>query len=507
MNPSIRSRFAFSLGANAFKALIGFVTGMMVARGLGPEQYGKMMFLLGTFTALRQLLDLGSSTAFFTFLSQKPRSLRYVAWFSGWLGLQFLLPLLAVGILFPADWIELIWKGEQRSLVVMAFLAAYTQSTLWSIMMQMGESQRLTRLVQALAAAVTLFHFLLVGASWWLKWLDIRLILVAMVLEWALAAALVVRHLRFPAASGEDSFSDVLKEFGRYCLPMIPYSWIGFVYEFADRWLLQNFGGSVHQAYYAVAFQFGAIAAIATSSILNVFWKEIAEAHQKGNMERVAVLYRKVSRGLFFVASAVAGFLVPWSEDILRLTLGSAYQGGAAALTIMFLYPLHQSMGQIGGTMLYATGRVRAQVVIGMLFMAASIVITYFVLAPADAKPPGFGMGAAGLAGKMVVMQLLAVNVVAFYLAKSLKISFDWTYQPLSGLGCLGIGWLAHGASQWLSGTGANIWIGMLVAAALYFAMICALIWLKPTLVGLERKEIALAVSGLAPAGFRRGIH
>lgn len=505
MNPSIRSRFAFSLGANVLKATIGFVTGMMVARGLGPEQYGKMMFLLGTFTALRQLLDLGSSTAFFTFLSQKPRSARFVAWFSGWLGVQFLLPLLAVGLLFPSAWVDLVWKGEQRSLVVMAFLAAYMQSTLWSIMMQMGESQRLTRLVQGLAAVVALFHFLLVGVSWWLEWLDIRLILVAMVLEWAVAAAVVARNLHFVAAPEDDGFSGVLKEFGRYCLPMIPYSWIGFAYEFADRWLLQNYGGSVHQAYYAVAFQFGAIAAIATSSILNVFWKEIAEAHQKGDMERVASLYRRVSRGLFFVAAAVAGFLVPWSEDILRLTLGSAYLGGAAALTIMFLYPLHQSMGQIGGTMLYATGRVRAQVVIGMLFMAASIVITYFVLAPVDAQPSGLGLGAAGLAGKMVIMQLLAVNVVAFYLAKSLKISFDWTYQPLSGLGCLSIGWLAYGVSQWLLSAVANVWIGMLAAALLYFAMLCALVWLRPALAGLQRDEITLAARRIAPAGLRRG--
>ena len=284
---------------------------------------------------------------------------------------------------------------------------------------------------------------------------------------------------------------------------MIPYSWIGFAYEFADRWLLQNYGGSVHQAYYAVAFQFGAIAAIATSSFLNVFWKEIAEAHQKGHMERVATLYRKVSRGLFFVAASVAGFLVPWSEDILRLTLGPAYVGGATALTIMFLFPLHQSMGQIGGTMLYATGRVRAQVVIGMLFMASSIVITYFVLAPTDAQPPGFGLGAAGLAGKMVIMQLLAVNVVAFYLAKSLRISFDWAYQPLSGFGCLGVGWLAHGIAQWLPGMILNVWIGMLTAAALYLTMLVGVIWLRPSLAGLSKSEVLSAARRVASADFR----
>lgn len=506
MTTSVRSRFTFSLGANVLKSLIGFLSGMLVARGLGPDQYGKMMFLLGTFTALRALLDVGSSTAFFTFLSQRPRSKRFVAWFSAWLGVQFLVPLLAVGVMLPTTWIELIWKGEQRSLVLLAFVAAYLQSTLWVVVMQMGESQRLTRAVQGVATAIGFLHLVLVAVSLWQEWLGIHLILAAIAIEWALAAWLVARHLRFPVPAGEnESFSEVAKEFGRYCLPLVPYSWIGFAYEFADRWLLQNYGGSVHQAYYAVAFQFGAIAAIATSSILNVFWKEIAEAHQRGNRERVANLYRKVSRGLFFVAASVAGFLVPWSEDILRLTLGPAYVGGATVLTIMFLYPLHQSMGQIGGTMLYATGRVRAQVIIGMLFMAASIVITYFILAPAEAELAGFGLGAEGLAGKMVVLQFFAVNVVAFYLARSMQIGFDWAYQPLSGFGCLGLGWLAHKASESLPGISSNVWIGMPMAAVLYICMLVALVWLAPSLAGLERSEIMLVARRVAPAGFARG--
>jgi O-antigen/teichoic acid export membrane protein len=502
---TIRSRFAFSLGANLSKALIGFVTGLLVARGLGPEQYGKMMFLLGTFIAVRQLLDVGSSTAFFTFLSQRQRSRRFVAWFSVWLGVQFLVPLLAVGLLFPATWIELIWKGEQRSLVVMAFVAAYLQSTLWAVMMQMGESQRLTRMVQGVSAAIAMFHLLLVAIAWWQEWLGIRLIFAAIAVEWALAAWVIAKQLRFPAVPDEnETFIGVVKEFGRYCLPLVPYAWLSFVYDFADRWLLQNYGGSVQQAFYAVAFQFGAIAGIATTSILNVFWKEIAEAHHQGNKERVAMLYRKVSRGLYFVAASVAGFLIPWSEDILRLTLGPAYVGGAAALTIMFLYPLHQSMGQIGGTMLYATGRVRAQVVIGMLVMATSIVVTYFVLAPTDASLPGFGLGSTGLAGKVVVMQFLAVNVIAIYLARTLQIEFDWIYQPFGLVVCLGTGWLAYGIPRWLFDVPAHVWAGLLVSATLYLIMMAGTIWLKPSLAGLSRNEMLDVVRRIASADFRR---
>ena len=489
---SIRSRFAFSLGANLLKAMVGFATAMLVARGLGPDQYGKMMFLLGTFIAVRGLLDVGSSTAFFTFLSQRQRSRRFVKWFSVWLGVQFLAPFLAVGLLFPSAWVEIIWKGEQRFLVVMAFVAVYLQSVLWTVMMQMGESQRLTRWVQVVALATTSLHLVLMAISWWQDWLGVRLIFAAMIIEWGIAIGVIVRQLRFHDLPDEnENFKDIFKEFGRYCLPLIPYSWLGFAYEFADRWLLQNYGGSVQQAFYSIAYQFGAVAAIVTSSILNVFWKEIAEAHHRGDKERVAVLYRRVTRGLFFVAPSVAGFLVPWSKSILLLTLGPSYVGGATALAIMFLYPLHQSMGQIGGTVLYATGRVRAQVVLGMLFMAASMVVSYFVLAPETALIPGFGLESIGLAGKMVVMQFLGVNTTAIYLAKSMQVRFDWVYQPISGFGCLGAGWAAYVLTHWLFDEAAyNLLFKMFASGIFYLLMLFAVIWLVPSLMGVNRDDV-----------------
>jgi O-antigen/teichoic acid export membrane protein len=493
---SIRARFGFSLFANLAKAIITFGTGMLVARGLGPEQFGTMMFLLGTFTAVRQLLDMGSSTAFFTFLSQRQRSHRFVGWYFTWLGVQFLLTLLAVGLLFPASWIELIWKGEHRHLVILAFLAAYMQSVLWSIILQMGESQRLTRWVQGVAVTVALVHFLLMALAWWGGWLAVRTVLGLMIIEWAIAVAVIVKLLRFPHLSEEpETPKSVFNEFWHYCRPLLLYSWLGFVYEFADRWLLQTYAGSVEQAYYAVAFQFGAIAAIATSSILNIFWKEIAEAHHQNNRERVAMLYRQVSRGLFFVSAAGAGFLAPWAEDILRITLGAAYVGGAATLMIMFFYPLHQSMGQIGGTMAYATGRVAAYVKIGMAFMAISIVVTYFALASADAPLPGLGLGSLGLAVKMVVMQILSVNALAFYLSRSLEIKFDWLFQPASALACLLAGMLAYAISQTLLDVNSQLWLAFLLAGLLYAMMLLALVWLAPSLAGLRRNDLAVAVT------------
>lgn len=461
---------------------------MLIARGLGPEQYGVMIFLLSTFTAVRQLFDMGSSTAFFTFLSRSQRSRRFVGLYFLWLGFQFFLTLVAVGLLFPASWIELIWNGEQRNLVILAFLAAYMQSVLWATVLQMGESQRLTRWVQVVAITVALAHLLLIAMAWWGAWLSVASIFCITIIEWIIAAIVVARQLHFSAAEGiSDAPKSVFREFLRYCLPLIPYAWVSFIYEFADRWLLQNYAGSIQQAYYSIAFQFGAVTAIVTSSILNIFWKEIAEAHHQKNSERVAMLYQKVSRGLFFIAAAGAGFLAPWADDILRITLGPAYIGGAATLMIMFFYPAHQSIGQIGGVMAYATELVSTYVKIGMVSMILSVVVTYIVLADGTASLPGLGLGSLGLAGKMVVMQILSVNVLAFYLSRSLGIKFDWLFQPVVAIACLAAGLMASMIAQAAINTDSPIGFTILVAGFIYCIMLAGLIQVAPSLAGINR--------------------
>jgi O-antigen/teichoic acid export membrane protein len=272
---------------------------------------------------------------------------------------------------------------------------------------------------------------------------------------------------------------------------------MGFAYEFADRWLLQNYGGSVQQAYYAVSAQFASVALIATASILNIFWKEIAEAHYKGDHGRTQKLYRQISRTLFLVGAIVAGYLSPWAGDLLRLLLGDAYASGASTLVVMFLYPVHQSLGQIGGTMMFATERVMLSVVVGIIFMLLSIGVTYIVLAPADARVPGLGLASMGLALKMVGLQVFQANIIAYLIARLWKWPFDWVFQPVGLLGCLGCGWLGHAVVTGIAGASWPILSVMAFGGVLYMVMIAALVYAMPWLTGLTRTELVLNASNV----------
>jgi O-antigen/teichoic acid export membrane protein len=493
MLPSIRARFAFTVGANLLRSLLGFATGMLLARWLGPKGFGDMAFLLGTFMGLRVLLDMGSSTAFFTFLSQRPRAQRFVLSYFAWMTIQFVVTLLLIGLLFPEQWIHTVWRGEQRGLVLLAFAAAFLQNSVWPVVQQVGESQRKTFIVQTAGVVIVATHFIAIAVLWWIQQIGLYLVFAAIALEYFLACLVILQRLKYVDSSEAGmapGIAAMLRMYLVYCLPMVPYSAVAFGHEFADKWLLQAYGGGVQQAYYAVGAQFAAIAMIATSSILRIFWKEVAEAHHQKNYARAEILYRKVSRFLFLVGALVAGALMPWSAELLQLVLGSSYAAGAVTLAIMFLYPIHQSMGQIGSTMLYATERVSLHSAIGIVVMLASIVVSYFILAPAGAPVPGLGMASEGLAIKMVLMQIISVNLIAYIIARVSKWRFDWLYQPVSLGTCCLAGWLARQLAEALVGRQQWVLLDMAVAGMIYAILMSAFIFWQPWVAGATRAEL-----------------
>lgn len=507
---SIKTRFTVSLIANLLRSGISFATGLLLARWLGPEDFGRMAFLLASFMAFKQLLDMASSSAFFTFLSQRQRSRKFVNFFWRWIAIQFVFSLLIVGLLLPDSALDTVWKDEERLLVILALVATFMQYNVWSIASQMAEAQRETIRVQRLNILVVAIHLAVVVALWLGGKLFLPLLFIALIVEWSIAGWFAARMYRgqddilVNSKDAQETVSSVFREFWDYCKPFIPYAWLGFAHDFADRWMLQHWGGSSEQAYYAVAQQFAGVALLATTSILKIFWKEIAEANHQGDEKKVKRLYLKVSRGLYFVGALAAGGLLPWASEIITLLLGAAYSDGVFTLMLMFLYPVHQSMGQIGGTMLYATEQTRIQVVLGMAFMATSIVVVYFMLAPNNMVVPGLGLASQGLAIKMVITQLIQVNIMAWFIAKIFGWKFDWTYQVV-GLGAAVLaGWVAKLLISFV--IGAHVIVLMLGSAILYLLLMGMVVYAMPWITGLERDEMNFYLSKIIDlARFKKG--
>lgn len=491
MSNSVRYRLIFSFGATFVRSGFALGASLLLARCLGVTQFGNMSFLLSTFMAFLSLIDMGSSSAFFTFLSQKKQSYQFIMWYFRWMGLECIVVLLVLGFIFPNDWINYLWKGASKGLVLIAFLAVFLQHGLWPIVVRAAESMRQSIRVQTVGLFIVVLYCLALLVLWKMHALTLWTIFEMIVSVYLLAICIMWAGLSEINKSNDEpsDFIQVFRKYISYCLPLIPYTSVGFISQFVDRWMLQTFSGSHEQAYFAISTQFSTIALIATTSILHIFWKEIAEAHFQDNRERVRLFYKKVSRGIFFLGALIAGFLVPWSLELIHLLLGEPYEKGSLALSIMFLYPIHQSLGQIVGSMFYATEKVSIQVTLGIIVMLIGTIATYFVVAPASAIVPGFGLGAEGLAFKMVLLQCISVNIAMYIIARIWQWPFEWAYQLIVLGICLGLGWIVHELAIYGLKNDCAMIGRMLMSGFLFMMLLAITVTLLPGLIGFTREE------------------
>lgn len=490
---SVKVRFLASLLATTIRMGLGFVTGLIVARGLGTANFGNYSFLLGSFTSITAVLDMGTSAAFYTFLSQRKHSAKFYLYYISWLVLQFVVILALIAFIFPQTWQDKIWLGLPKEMIILSFLASFMVTKIWPTVMQAGETIRATVVVQLGNILLATLYFCVVLAMAVLHRFTIPNLFAALICINLLFSLILAKRLKNDlVAEAEDGFSNVFGKFRSYCGPLAIFGLVRFAYSFTDVWLLQKFGGAIEQGLYSVGHRFGAVCLIATTSILRIFWKEIAEANELGDKKRVYYLYVKTSRSLCFVSAFGACFLIPFSKEILSL-LGSEYEAGYICLAIMFIYPIYQSLGQINGSYFHATAQTRLHSTIGIIMMIVGVPVTYLVLAPGSNMIPGLGLGSVGLALKMVILVAITVNISRFFICTA----SNWKYDVFNQFVVIGfllaasfvikffLIWVWHVLDTPFSGL-----LTMIFCVPIYVLIAGVIIYLFPGLGGLERKQI-----------------
>jgi O-antigen/teichoic acid export membrane protein len=443
----IFSRFVFSFAANLLKSATALASNLIIARELAPEHYGEYAYLLVSFLSLKTLIDMGSSNAFYTFISKKERNKQFFTRYSYWLLVQLTLPIIII-ILIPNTVKLKIWVTSDYSLILFAFIASYMQQTIWNFIVSLGEAYRRTKSVQKLNICLAVVHLSLIIIFAYFEMLTIKVIYLLISIEFSLSLLYVYlfwpKNLNIRKSTEENkSFKHFLKEFWLFCGPLIPLLLVSSIYIFVERWLLQKYGGSTQQAFFAVGMQLSAITLIATTTVLKILWKEVAEAYEHGEYQRVELIYNKVTKWLFVLASAFSGYLIPWSNEFLNLLLGENYANGGGIFSVLLLYPIHQTLGQITTSMFYAQEKTKIYTKISIFFVIVNLVLSYIVLAPSSNFIPGMELKGAGLAVKLVLMQMVTVNVVIYTLHRINGWKYNLSHQVITLLSAIFIGFFA----------------------------------------------------------------
>ena len=118
---NLQKRFLFKLSAKIISIPVGFLSLMIVPRGLGVKSYGDYNFITDFFTRLFGFLDSGTSTAFYTKISQRPQENTLLRFYWGFIIIMGSIVFLLILLLSILGLSKNIWIDQEPYLIWLGF--------------------------------------------------------------------------------------------------------------------------------------------------------------------------------------------------------------------------------------------------------------------------------------------------------------------------------------------------------------------------------------------------
>lgn len=491
---SLAKRYFVKLISNSFYFVSQLAVNMIIPRGLGPVMYGNFDFLTNFFRQSFAFFDSGSSIGFYTKLSQRPNETALMAFYFHFIAAVALLTFLLTGILLLAGMGNLIWPGQKN---IFVFAAAFMVLFSWvtEILGRINDAIGITVKGEQLKIAQSILSIIVMSAIYWSGSLSMATIfayyyfvLGFLGMVWIILlyknGVRLLHNMRF-------SVSEIRKyasELYQYSHPLFVYSLAGFIPGILDRWVLQHYSGSFAQGMFSIAYKIAAIAFFFTGTMTQLLTREFAKAHGTGDVEKMRGMFMRFIP-LFYALTAMITVFLALNADAVIWVIGGAEYGPALwPVIIMCLYPIHQTYGQLSGSVFFSTGKTGLYRNIGVSGMLLGLPVTYLFLAPSNAW--GMELGALGLAIKVVLLQALMVNIQLWFNCRHLNMPFGrfLFHQVVTVCTFAGAAFVAVEVATAVM----KAMIGRFIFAGfIYTPMVAGLIYAFPFFVSSTRGEIA----------------
>jgi O-antigen/teichoic acid export membrane protein len=495
---SLHRRYFYKLATGFVGLALSVVTQAIIPRGLGPRVYGDFAFLSNFFTRVVGFFDTGTSLGFYIKVSQRPRESGLVTFYGYFVGL---VALLVAGLVLLSQttgvWVH-VWPSQNLGAI---YLAAVWGLLTWMVRLatMMADAYGLTVQSSLASMAQKALGLALIALLFGLHWLRLTTFFFyhyAIMSFFLVAVAWLLRRgghgVDWQKKLSAAAVRGYLREFFDYSHPLFFYALVGLVTGVLDRWLLQVFGGSVQQGFFGLSYQIGALCFLFTGAMTPLLTREFAIAFEKQDLAQMAHLFRRYIPLFYGVAAYFACFLAVQADKVIYLMGGKNFQGAYLAVTIMLFYPIHQTYGQLSGSVFYATGQTALYRNIGIIIMVIGLPVTYFLIAPTDKM--GLNAGASGLAIKMVALQFVAVNIQLYFNSKLLGLRF-WTYvahQIITVACLLGVALLVTLLVDKVLLIYTGTIVRFFLAGLLYTLVTIAVLYFQPIIFGLKKQDISL---------------
>ena len=496
---SLKKRYFYKLSINLAGYMIGLITVGIIPRGLGPKAYGDLNFLNSFFTQVVGFLDMGSSTALYTKLSQRQRESGLLSFYSRFIGVVIVVVIIFVGLSSPSSIHHRLWPGQKLFYICLAALLAILgwvtgilgQATDAFGLTVPAEMRKLYQKVIWVGIIVLLYCTRNINLkNYFLCQYFVLFFLGSNLIYLIVHNGYFSREgWKLPARQAKG----YIKEFVSYCHPLFICSVIGLAAGILDRWILQFYGGSVQQGFYALAYRIGAMCFILTGSMTPLLTREFSISFGKKDLSEMASLFRRYIPLFYSITAYFCCFAVFQAEKLVYIFGGRDYKAAILPVTMMAFNPIHQTYGQLSAAVFLATGQTKLFSKISIIFTLLGLPATYFLIAPHDKM--GLEAGAVGLAMKMVLLQVAIVNTQLYFNAKFLRLSFRryLSHQVLSVVCLLCLAALAtYGADKVF---GLHKIASFIIAGVGYTLMVIGIIYYFPASFGLKGQDIKSLIS------------
>jgi O-antigen/teichoic acid export membrane protein len=333
---------ALFLAASAFGNGLGYLFGIMLARILGPHDFGLYAVGMAVFTVVTLMTLSGGDIAIVKFVSQYTRLGDYrqaartvvaVLAVSALAGMFVagLLALLASPVLAPLfGHAEL---GDFFVLVALAVPLALMDTVLLSVLQALQRFREvvLIRYIWEPMSKLALAAFV-IALGWGLRGL-----FVAMALTLLVSVVIGVRFVRELVGAGwhDRPFAkDVTTPVLQYCAPLLVTTVVGVLAPRTDVLFLGVWMTPEDVGLYQAAYQTAAIMALIGAAFDSVFAPMSAGLLAKADTDRLADLYRTVARWSLMASLPLVLLMVVFASEILSL-FGPTFAAGMACLMLL----------------------------------------------------------------------------------------------------------------------------------------------------------------------------
>jgi O-antigen/teichoic acid export membrane protein len=496
---SLKKRYLFKLLANFVGFVFSIITQAIIPRSLGPKAYGDFGLLSSFFSQFVGFLDMGTSICFYTKLSGKQKDFVLVRFYAGYMVIISIITLAFVSIAHVCGLYRVIWPDQRLPYV---YLAALWGILYWilGILTMMGdaygltvsmEKARISQRALGLILILLLFIFMQIQLTQFFVYHYVIVLFLAGVLIYLFERKgySLNKIWVFPSRTQINKY---FKEFYLFSHPLFWVTAFALLSGIFDRWILQIAGGSFQQGFYSLSYQIGAMCFLFTGAMTPLLLREFSIAHANNDRSQMAVLLRRYFPTLFSISAFFSCFIALQADKVIYIFGGNQYRGARVAVMIMAFYPIHQTYGQLTASLFYATGQTVLYRNIGMIFLILGLPLTYFLIAPADKL--GLNAGATGLAIKMVLINVICVNVQLYFHAKQLNLRFGRyiAHQVLSITCLLLFAAFATFGVDYVLALRTKLLINFLVAGLGYSIMVIGIAYFLPAVFGISRDDINL---------------